>query len=183
MDIGEQWRRAVEQTRIVRSRIQPLSYRETTQLPYVFLAESALNRGDTVVRHGRINVTPPTIILPRFSPQFENFPMDELHPIDPNTLVNFLLVRGVALPSLTYRHEAHGGLDVYEGSLQEAVTYYGNRLERMEDVHSGLVVGPEDCWQWSLLLFVGGMVERSAGDDLRRWLDDLRHRLPPGGSS
>lgn len=183
MNIEEQWRRAIEGTRIIRSRVRPLAYHEATLLPYVFLAESALNRGDTVVRRGRIRVTPPTIVLPQFSPQFDNFPMDERQPIDPDTLVNFLLVRGMAFPSLKYRNDAEAALDIYEGSLQEAIAHYGNRLERMEDVHGGLVVGPEDCWQWSLVLFIGSLAERSAGDDVRRWLEDLRRRLPPRNAS
>jgi len=183
MDIEEQWQRAVEQTRIIRSRVHPLSGSEITRLPYVFLAESSVNRGDTVVRRGKVHVTPPTIILPRFSPQLEDFPMDEEHPVDPNTLINFLLVRGVSFPSLKYRHERAVSLDIHEGPLEQAISHYGNRLERMEDVHSGLVVGPEDCWQWSILLFIGSLVNRSAEDDIQRWLQALRQRFHRGDPS
>ena len=49
-------------------------------------------------------------------------------------------------------------------------------MHRAEDTTTGLVVGPEDAWQFSVLLLVGALVVRSAEGDLRRILDDWRRR-------
>ena len=56
MDIDAIWSKALKQTEVIRSRIEDLQTFETTPLPYVFLAESSLNAGDTVVRMGQVLV-------------------------------------------------------------------------------------------------------------------------------
>ena len=172
MDMQEQWEQAVRETEIVRSRVLPLSATQATRLPYRFLAESSLNAGDTVVRTGQVVVTKPWIALPTGTPHLEGFSMDEARPIDPDFLVNFLLVRGISFPSLRYRHEL-STLEVREGPLADAVAQYRRQLEEREDVTCGLLVGPENLWQWSVLIFVATLIGRSAHDDLRRLLGDF----------
>ena len=172
MDMQEHWDRAIKETEIVRPRVLPLSSVQATRLPYRFLAESSLNQGDTVVRTGQVLVTKPWIALPGHSPHLEGFSMNEQEPVDPDFLVNFLLVRGISFPSLRYRHEL-STLELREGSLADAVAYYRRQLEEREDVACGLLIGPEDLWQWSVLLFVATLIGRSAGDDLRRLLGGL----------
>ena len=46
-------------------------------------------------------------------------------------------------------------------------------LQQHENVHSGLIAGPEDCWQFSVILFVCSQVARSADGDIKRLLDDM----------
>ncbi|MBI4343443.1 MAG: hypothetical protein HY601_01335 [Candidatus Omnitrophica bacterium] len=174
MDLQEQWDRARRQTDIVRLRLQDLATFEATAVPYVFLAESALNPGDTVVRRGQVLIQRPAILLPDFSPQFEGFEFE----VSNSALATFLLVRGIQFPSLRYQHE-HSSLDVREGPLGEAVRHFTDRLYRAEDVSTGLVVGPEDAWQFSVLLLVGALVVRSADGDLRRILEEWRKRRRP----
>ncbi len=169
MDLQSQWERALRETEIIRTRVVPLSSLQATRIPYRCLAESSLNTGDTVVRTGQVVVTKPFIAVPEASPFFEGFSMDEREPVDPDFLINFLLVRGVSFPSLRYRHE-RSKLEVREGSLSDAVQHYRRQLEEREDVVCGLLVGPEDLWQWSVLIFVATLIGRSASDDLRRLL-------------
>ena len=176
MDIQEQWDRARRQTEILRMRLQDLATFETTVVPYLFLAESVLNPGDTVVRRGQVAIQRPAILLPNFSPQFEGFEFD----VNDSTLATFLLVRGVQFPSLRYRHE-RSSLDVREGSLRDAIRHFDDQMRRAEDTATGLVIGPEDAWQCSLLLLIGALVVRSAEGDLRRILDEWRRRQLPSG--
>ena len=175
MDMQEHWERALRGTEIVRPRVLPLATFQATRLPYRFLAESSLHPGDAVVRTGQVVVTKPWIALPGASPHLEGFAMDDERPIDPDFLVNFLLIRGVSFPSLRYKHEL-STLELREGSLAEAVAHYRRQLEEREDVATALLVGPEDVWQWSVLIFVATMMGRSAVDDVRRLLGD-----PPQG--
>ena len=175
MDIQELWDKARKRTEILRMRLQDLSTFEATVVPYTFLAESSLNAGDTVVRRGHVLIERPAIVLPNFSPQFEGFAFDRDLQLSDNALTTFLLVRGIQFPSLRYRHEV-SSLDVFEDSLQRAVKHFSQQLAAAEDTKTGLVIGPEEAWQFSLVLLVGALVVRSAEGDLRRILDDWRKR-------
>ena len=178
MDIHELWNTALKRTEIIRMQLQDLATFEATMVPYVFLAESALNRGDTVVRRGQVLIERPAITLPSFSPQFEGFEFDkELH-VSENAVATFLLVRGVQFPSLKYHHQL-SSLDVLEGPLQQSVNRITDQLAAAEDIRTGLVIGPEEAWQFSILLLVGALVIRSAQGDLRRLIEEWRKRRRP----
>lgn len=172
MSIQESWEKAIRNTEIIRQRIQGLATFSTTNLPYVLLSESSVNMGDTVVRKGIVLVEKPSLILPANIPQCEGFDFDR----DVlSYLTNFFLVRGVTLPSLKYNNQMYS-VDVYEGKLTEAIEHYDDNLKRTEDVQTGLVVGPTDVWQLSLLIFVVSQVERSANNDIKRLLEEWKKR-------
>ena len=175
MDIQELWEKALKRTEILRMRLQDLATFETTLVPYVFLAESSLNQGDTVVRKGQVLVERPSIVLPNFSPQFEGFEFDAALHLSEDALSTFLLMRGVQFPSLKYRHQL-SSLDVVEDSLQKAAGRMSAQLTMLEDIKTGLVIGPEDAWQFSVLILVGALVVRSAQGDLRRILDNWKKK-------
>ncbi|MBI4342708.1 MAG: hypothetical protein HY599_05020 [Candidatus Omnitrophica bacterium] len=175
MDLYELWDKARKSTEILRMQLQDLATFEQTPVPYIFLAESALNAGDTVVRRGHVVIERPAIVLPNFSPQFEGFDVNESLHLNPDALATFLLVRGIHFPSMKYRHQL-SSLDVFEGSLRQGIQHYTNRLAAAEDTRTGLVIGPEAAWQFSLLLLVGALVVRSAEGDLRRILEAWRRR-------
>lgn len=174
-DIQELWDKARKQTEVLRMQLQDLATFEATVVPYIFLAESAVNPGDTAVRKGHVVIERPSIVLPGFSPQFEGFDFEsDLHVSD-SAVATFLLVRGIHFPSLKYRHHV-SSLDVFEDSLQRAIEHFAKQLTVAEDIKTGLVVGPEDAWQFSLLFLVAGLVVRSAEGDLRRILEEWRKR-------
>jgi len=175
MDIQETWERALKNTEIIRSRVKALLTFAVTDLPYILLSKSAVNLGDTVVRKGKVFVEKPSLIVPSNLPQFEGFDFEkELH-FNENTITNFFLVRGVKFPSLKYNNQTYS-LDIYEGRLDKAMKHFSDQLQRKEDVHSGLIVGPEDCWQFSLLIFICSMVIKSADGDIKNILEDLRRK-------
>jgi hypothetical protein len=167
MDLEEKWNEALAKTEIVRSRVFYLSAFDATAIPYIFLAESAVNLGDTVVRRGKILVHKPTIILPEDMPQFEGFDFEKEYKVNSDMVRMFLLVRGVSFPSLKYEHEI-SQLDIYENRLEKAKAYFRQELEKAEDVQTGLIVGLEDTWQLSLLIYVGLLIGRSVPSDLRK---------------
>ena len=175
MDLQELWDKALKRTEIIRLRLQDLATFDVTVVPYIFLAESALNQGDTVVRRGQVLIERPSIVLPSFSPQFEGFQFDQDLHVHEEAVATFLLVRGIQFPSLKYRHQL-SSLDLMEDPLQKAVEHFSQQLTVAEDIRTGLVVGPEDAWQFSLLLLVGALVVRSAEGDLRRILEAWRKR-------
>lgn len=170
MDIRESWEKALKHTEIVRPRVQPLQTFETTQIPYVFLAESSINRGDTVVRKGEVSVEKPSIILPPYLPQFEGFEFEKKFSGVDDYLTTFLFVRGIRFPSMKYENKT-ASLDVREEKLSKAVESFLQVLQRQENISTGLVIGPEDCWQFSVLIFICGQITRSAEGDIRNLFD------------
>jgi hypothetical protein len=175
MDIQNSWEKALKNTEIIRSRVQGLSTFGDTNLPYIFLSESSLNLGDTVIRKGEILVKKPSLLLPSGSPQFEGFDFEEELHFNDNTLVNFLLVRGIVFPSLSYNNKTYS-VDIFEGRLKKAIESHLDKLQSAEDVYTGLVTGPEDCWQFSVLIFICTQVAKSADSDVKKLLEELRRK-------
>ena len=167
MDLEEKWNKALAETEIVRFRISYLAAFQTTAITYIFLAESMVNLGDTIVRRGKVLVHRPAIVLPEDMPQFEGFEFEEDYHVNTDMVRMFLLVRGVSFPSLRYKHEI-STIDIYEGRLEKAKAYFKQELERTEDVETGLILGTEDTWQFSLLIYVGLLISKSLPSDLRK---------------
>ena len=172
MNMQELWERAVKKTEIVRPRILPLQTYDETHLPYICLSESSVNAGDTAVRKGEIIVQKPAIVLPYSTPQFEGFDFEKEMHINEDFFKSFLLVRGIQFPAMKYNNKQYS-VDVHEGSLSKAIEHYKAQLQQGENVRSGLIACPEDCWQFSVLLFVCSQVARSADGDIRKLLDDM----------
>jgi hypothetical protein len=172
MDMMDRWEKALKKTEIIRPRVQPLLTFATTEMPYIFLAESVLNIGDTIVRKGKIYAEKPSILLPENLPLFEGFNFEEDLDISESMVMNFLLVRGIRFPSYKYNNKVDS-LDLVEKSLKKTEDIYRGRLQKKEDVHTGLIMGPEDCWQFSVLIYISSMVARFADRDIRNMLDEI----------
>ncbi|MBN1587584.1 MAG: hypothetical protein JW937_09200 [Candidatus Omnitrophica bacterium] len=182
MNIEDYWEKSLKHTEVIRPVVRNLGHTHSTQLQYLFLAESSVNPGDTVVRRGNVVVDKPALYLPSHSPQFEGFDWEKDLQLNPDSLINFLIVRGVSFPSLRFKHEL-SIVDLYEGSLSKATDHFKQQLERVEDTSTGLVLGPEDCWQFSILILVGFTLSRSAQSDLERLLEQYHRTDPPGTPS
>jgi hypothetical protein len=182
MDIEKSWEKALRETGIIRARVQALMTLGTTRVPYILLSESSVNYGDTVVRKGEVRVEKPSLIIPPNNPQFQGFEFEDAPDIgaggglNQNSLVNFLIVRGVTIPSLRYDNKT-STLDIYEGKLSSAIKHYQDLLQREENVDTGLVVGPEDCWQFSLIIFMCTQIARNLDQDIRRLLEEYHKRF------
>ncbi|MFH0754488.1 MAG: hypothetical protein V2A70_07985 [Candidatus Omnitrophota bacterium] len=175
MDFQEAWEKALKQTDIVRRRISALQTFDDTHVPYILLSPSLVNEGDTVVRKGEVVVQRPSLILPPNIPRFEGFDFKQEEGVDPGSVINFLLVRGITLPSMKYNNKT-SSLDVFEGDISRAVPHFANQLEREEDVVCGLITGMEEIWQFSLLIFICAQVANNTGMDVRRLMDHYRRR-------
>ncbi len=167
------WERALKGTEIVRTRVSSLHTFDDTHVPYLFLSPSQINDGDTVVRKGEVVVKRPSLILPPNIPRFEGFEFEQEQGADQNSVVNFLLVRGISVPSMTYNNKTFS-LDIFEGDVSRAVSHFANQLEREENVTCGLVTGQEDVWQFAVLIFICSQIARNTEVDLRRLMEHHR---------
>jgi len=173
LNIQDSWEKALKHTEVVRPRVQSLATHTATHVPYVFLGESRINSGDTVVRKGGVMLERPSIVLPFNMPQFEGFDFEKDLHVDEDLLKTFFLVRGVSFPSFKYNNKT-ASVDVHEGKLSQTVEHYKGLLSRQEDVASGLIIGPEDCWQFSVIIFVCAQMVRSADNDIKRLFEDYK---------
>lgn len=175
MNLDKQWEKALDNTEIKRQKIQKLYTFRPTEIPYVILSASSINKGDTVVREGKISVDKPVVILPDNSPKLEGFDFQPDMNTNSDDINSFLFMRGIKLPSLNYNNDIYS-LDIMEKSLKEAKKYHLNLLERKEDTSTGLIIGPEDCWQFSLVIYVAALIEKSAGSDIQNILRRFKNR-------
>ena len=174
MDFNELWQKALKNTEIIRTRVQALMTFNETRVPYILLSESSINLGDTVVRKGEVIVEKPAIFLPPNIPQFEGFNFEEREAsFNEDALINFLFVRGISLPSLKYSNTTHS-LDIFEDKLSKAIHHYQELLTKQENVHTGLIAAPEDCWQFSVLIFICSQIVKNADYDIRKILEKYR---------
>lgn len=171
MDITSAWEKALRGTNIIRSRVIGLQTFGETQVPYILLSQSTINEGDTVVRTGEVLVHRPSLILPPHIPQLEGFNFEDEGSFKENTMINFLMVRGITLPSMKYDNKIFS-LNVFEGKIEDAIGVYGNRLQREENTSAGLVCGPDEVWQLSLLIFICSQIAKNSSTDIRRLLDE-----------
>lgn len=177
MDLEESWHKALQNTEILRTRLHALMTGADTHIPYVFLSESSINVGDSVVRKGEVVVHKPSLIVPPYHPSFLGFDFGEKDGLDENSVINFLIVRGVSLPSLSYDNRTNS-LNIFEGRLSMAVKHYEDILRRQEDISTGLLTGPEDAWQFSLLVFIASQIIKNADHDIRKLLDQYKKHGP-----
>lgn len=173
MDLEDKWKKAVSKTEIVRARMTNLLTFKATELPYIFLAESIVNSGDTVVRKGSVTVERPLLILPENFPQFEGFDFKKDLHVNDDSLRTLLIMRGISFPSLKYQNVT-SSIDVIEGSLSRSIKDNEDLLQKKEDLTSGLIMGPEDCWQFSILLYIAAMVTKSAASDIKKVLEKFK---------
>jgi hypothetical protein len=173
MNIEELWKKALKKTEVHRARLNKLHTYKDTELPYILLTESLINEGDTVVRKGMIKVAKPIIVMPEHYPVFDGFDFKKDMEISDDSLRSFLLMRGISLPSLRYSNNTYS-VEVHEDSLSKAIDHYKNLLQKQEDIRLGLVIGPDDAWKFSLLIYVASLVTKSAPNDIKAFLDKLK---------
>ncbi|MFH1411354.1 MAG: hypothetical protein ABIG55_01755 [Candidatus Omnitrophota bacterium] len=172
MDIEQLWEKAQRKTEIIRGRVKGLPTFQSTNVPYLFLAESILNEGHTIVRKGQVIIEKPMILLPEDLPQFDGFDLEEELDIEQGSLQMFFLMRGIRLPSLKYNNTTDK-LDLEEGSLFKTAEKYKRKLEKEENVNTALILGPEDCWQFSLLIYMAALVGRCVRNDVINLMNRL----------
>ena len=172
MDIQQLWDLAQEKTEVVRGRVKALATFEATTVPYVFMAESSVNVGHTVIRKGKIVVEKPMIVLPDNMPQFEGFEFEEELDVEQDVVQMFFFMRGIRFPSMKYNN-ALEQIEVEESSLARQVDKARKKLEKAENVSTALILGPEECWQFSVLFYMAALVGRCARTDIMNLMDRM----------
>jgi len=173
--LEELWNEALKKTEIVLLPIKRLITFGNTQLDYIFLAPSLVNEGDTVVRTGKLDIGRPAIIVPKDAPTFTGFSSEEGSTISDQALQSFFLVRGMSFPSLQYTNEICA-VDICEGSVSRASKLYYDRVRRNELISTGIVIGADSSWQFSVLLMGCSLIDTHVENDFKTILERIRKR-------
>ncbi len=175
MDLTDMWQEAVRTTRIRRKRLASLETFEDTRLPYVLVSEHSRIESHSNVRQGMVDVAKPRLLLPDHHPQFEGFNFESLKS-DENSVTTLMYIRGVRFPSMKFKNvQSH---QVYDGTVEEAISQYGRDLARGEDVHTGLIQSREDVWPFALIFYVSLLISKNLPRDIERLLEEFREQPP-----
>jgi hypothetical protein len=165
---------AQKRTEVLRSRKNLLYTFGSTRLPYVFLAESAVNEGDVVLRRGEVTVDRPRIIAPANPVEFEGFGFEDG---EEEGMIPVLLNRWIKFPAARYQNSS-AALEVAGGPLEAATERVINELDRGNDIRTGVIQGPESVWGFSVLGYVGQMVARSAPGNIGEYFEHFGFNGP-----
>ncbi len=172
--MDELWNEAINNTEIVRLPIKRLLTFGLTNFDYVFLGESLVNKGDTVVRKGKLSIDKPALILPGNMPTFKGFNTEDGIGLD-SKLSSFFYVRGISFPSLRYTNEICE-IDIFEGSLTEAERHYLDEVRNNELISTGIVIGSDMSWQFSVLLMSCHIIDNYVDRDLREIINKIKKK-------
>lgn len=175
MSFEEDFGRALAETTIHRGRRSRLLTVGTTELPYVLLNRSRVNRGDTVVRRGVLRVEEPALLLLHRPHQFEGFSDDEGEGDRRDAMV--AVGRLAHFPPAQYTNK-QVQMDVLDGDIEQVLKQVDRSLDDERDERTGLITGPVEVWHFSLLVYVAQQIRESAGADV----GDLARRLRGGNN-
>ena len=71
-------------------------------------------------------------------------------------------------------------IDVFEGNLKKAIAHYQEMLQHQENVQAGLMTGPEDCWQFSVIIYICSQIAKNADVDIRKLLEEYKKKRNNG---
>ena len=149
------WRRAIEQTWVVRFPKQRLATFGLTNIAYYVITEPIYKeldagREEGIVRTGRVIAERPAVITPTYALNLEGF--------SPEAYEYFSHAARQSGPNspgilYQYRNEA-GGTDVVSGVPSEIAHRISDDLDRRKEDMSVVMVGVDELWDVSLLKFV-----------------------------
>jgi len=175
MSIEELWNEALKKTEISRLPMKRLLTFGVSKFDYIFLAPSLVNEGDTVVRTGRMDIDQPMLVLPKHMPQFDGFSSDDGRGIKDAQLASFFYMRGLSLPALQYNNE-QTTVDVFEGALAKAEKMYIEQIRNQENISTGIVIGANSSWQFSIILLACYMVDSHVDADVKALLEKIKRK-------
>jgi hypothetical protein len=162
----DRWLRAKDGTKLHRTRQTDLFTFGTTALPYVFIASSAINTGDSMLRRGELKTEKPAIIWgggeSSDSSRFHGF---EDEGQDDNA-DRVLFARAFRFPNLQVNNQGME-LEVVSREMTQLSDELMTELEANGDRRTAVIEGPEDLWGLSLLIYAAEMTQRSAPGNLR----------------
>lgn len=167
MDFNEAIELARADTNIIKSRKNLLFTFGPTKLPYVCLTDS--DDGAVYIHEGEVTTDKPHITIPGQEMGFEGFEMDG---VEEKGMIPVLLARGIRMPAAKYVNK-NEEKRIFRGSLKDAADSELERLDKADDIKTGVFTAPESVWKLSVLLYVGSQVARSAQSNVQEHMERI----------
>ena len=164
------WRRAIEQTWVVRYPKQHLATFGSTNVAYYVVTEPiykdmGIAKDEGVVRTGRVIAERPALITPMYAMNLQGFSSEA-----------YEYFREVAMrsgPNSTgvlyqYKNEA-GKMDIVSGNPSEIAHRIGDDLDRRKEDLSVVMVGVDELWDVALLKFIYEFTSSSVSGNVQEF--------------
>ena len=181
-DPQHDWRRAIEQTFVVRPPKQHLATFGVTNIKYYVVTEPIYqeidpNKREGVVRTGRVVAERPAIVTPNYFMNLQGF-SDEAYEF----FRDLARMSGPNSPGILYQYKNEpGGMEIVGGIPSEIAHRISKGLDEKNDDMSVVMCGVDELWDVSLLKFIYEFTASSAGSNVRemksRGLFDPEPRL------
>jgi hypothetical protein len=144
------------------------------ELPYVLIAEHGRFKDRTVVRKGVMLLQKPHILLP---PSYSGLQFQEgfehANAIPPEAV---FLLRAMQLPYSQISNRPIAKEQMEYGSLQSVLDRFDREMESGEDMETGLIKGPVDGADISLMRYSLGLAIKSTPGNVKEFFEHLRRR-------
>lgn len=167
MDSERAWRKAVEQTFVVKFPKQHLSTFGITNISYYVVTEPVFAEKDGpkegVVRSGRVVAQKPTIVTPTYAMHLEGFSSEAY-----DYFAEVAQRAGPNSPGILYQYKnEEGSIDIVSGVPQEIAHRIRDDLDSRNENMSVVIVGVDELWDVSLLKFIYEFTSSSASANAR----------------
>ena len=170
MESEQAWRRAIEQTWVVRFPKQLLATFGATNIAYYVVTEpiyTELDQGkqEGVVRTGRVLAERPAVVTPTYAMNVQGFSSEAYE--------YFRYVASQSGPNspgilYQYRNEA-GKTDIVSGTPSEIANKIGDDLDRRQENMSVVMVGVDELWDVALLKFIYEFTSSSVSGNVQEF--------------
>ena len=167
MNFNEAIELARADTNIIKTRKNLLFTFGPTKLPYLCLADS--EDGVVYIHEGVVTTDKPHIAIPGEEMGFEGF---EMEGVEQKGMIPVLLARGIRMPAAKYVNK-NEEKRIFRGNIKDAIDVELERLDKVDDIKTGVITAPESVWKLSVLLYVGSQVARSAQSNVQEHMERI----------
>ena len=170
MDSERAWRRAIEQTWVVRFPKQLLATFGSTNIAYYVVTEpiyTELDQGkqEGVVRTGRVVAQRPAVVTPAYAMNLQGFSSEAYE-----YFRHVASQSGPNSPGILYQYRNEAGkTDIASGTPSEIANKIGDDLDRRQENLSVVMVGVDELWDVALLKFIYEFTSSSVSGNVQEF--------------
>ena len=170
METEQEWRRAVEQTWVVRFPRQNLATFGATNVAYYIVTEPIYqeldpNKQEGVVRTGRVIAERPTVVTPTYAMNLQGFSSEAYEYFN-----DLARQSGPNTPGILYQYKNEAGkMDIVSGSASEIAHRIRDDLDRRKEDLSVVMVGVDELWDVALLKFIYEFTSSSVAGNINEF--------------
>lgn len=170
MDVEDAWRRAIEQTWVVRLPKQRLATFGPTNVGYYVVTEPIYEEQNSktqegVVRSGRVLSQKPTVITPTYALNLNGFSSEAY-----KYFKEVAQSGGSNSPGILYQYRNESEkMDIVSGAASDIAHKISDDLDRRKEDMSVVMVGVDEFWDVALLKFIYEFTSSSISGNLREF--------------